>query len=261
MTQELARADTRRTADVVRADGASLMEVISRAAADQNTDVEKLERLLGLYERINAQTSRVAYMRALAAMQVKLPTITERGTIEVPAKDGKAGHSTPFARWEDINEAIRPVLAKYGFGLSFRVAMATDGKIEVTGVLSHRDGHQEQTTITLPHDSTGSKNAVQAVGSSTSYGKRYTCAALLNITTRGEDDDGQAGGARGEAPAVEAAFAAINAWNTLADAKAWKAANTEQLQSLPRDQADKIVRFANERTRKIQARDDDAGDS
>jgi hypothetical protein len=43
----------------------------------------------------------------------------------------------------------------------------------------------------LPHDSTGSKNAVQAVGSSTSYGKRYTACALLNITSRGEDDDGE----------------------------------------------------------------------
>ena len=49
--------------------------------------------------------------------------------------------------------------------------------------------------MVLVHDSTGSKNAVQAVGSSTSYGKRYTAMALLNITTGGEDDDGTAAGA------------------------------------------------------------------
>jgi len=46
--------------------------------------------------------------------------------------------------------------------------------------------------MTLPLDNSGSKNAVQAVGSSVSYGKRYVMAALLNITTRGEDDDGNA---------------------------------------------------------------------
>lgn len=43
----------------------------------------------------------------------------------------------------------------------------------------------------LPADTSGSKNAVQAFGSSTSYGKRYVLCALLNITTRGQDDNGQ----------------------------------------------------------------------
>ena len=38
------------------------------------------------------------------------------------------------------------------------------------------------------------KNAVQAIGSSVSYGKRYTASLLLNLTTRGEDDDGTAAG-------------------------------------------------------------------
>ncbi|HET9820175.1 MAG TPA: ERF family protein, partial [Rhodanobacteraceae bacterium] len=51
------------------------------------------------------------------------------------------------------------------------------------------DGHREETSITLPADTSGSKNAVQAVASSTSYGKRYTAGALLNLTSHGEDDD------------------------------------------------------------------------
>ncbi|WP_185835578.1 ERF family protein [Pseudomonas aeruginosa] len=38
-------------------------------------------------------------------------------------------------------------------------------------------------------DTSGNKNAVQAVASSVSYGKRYTAGALLNFTTHGEDDD------------------------------------------------------------------------
>ena len=42
----------------------------------------------------------------------------------------------------------------------------------------------------FPIDTSGSKNAIQAVGSSISYGKRYTAGALLNLTSRGEDDDG-----------------------------------------------------------------------
>lgn len=181
-----------RSAEVIQAP-ASLMDALIRAASDPNVDVDKLERLGAIVERINAQEAKAEFARALAKMQPTLPVIDRRGCIEVPAKDGKSGHSTPFARWEDINDAIRPMLSKHGFALSFRLGQAADGKITVTGVLSHRDGHQEETTITLAHDSTGSKNAAQAVGSSTSYGKRYTAMALLNITSRapGErDDDG-----------------------------------------------------------------------
>lgn len=168
-------------------EAASLMEVISRAAADPNTDVEKLERLMAMYERINDRSAKAAYFAALSEMQDELPSIGERGEIKI----GNA--SQKYALWEDINKAIKPILTKHGFALSFRTGQQ-DTKIAVTGVLSHRAGHSEETTIHLPSDTSGSKNAVQAVGSSTSYGKRYTTAALLNLTSGGEDDDGKLAG-------------------------------------------------------------------
>jgi hypothetical protein len=180
------------SAEIVTVGAAPLMDVISRAAADPNTDVDKLERLLGMYERITAQQAKASYTTALAEMQPKLPVIDERGAIDL----GKGGKAQTYAKWEDINDAIRPLLHEHGFALSFRTGVATDGKLQVTGVLAHRDGHQEETTMTLPHDSSGSKNAVQAVGSSTSYGKRYVTIALLNITSRARsdrDDDGRHG--------------------------------------------------------------------
>lgn len=178
----------------------SVMAIISRAASDPATDVDKLERLLGMYERIKANEARASYMEALSRMQPKLPIIDRKGKIVIREKvngerTGAVQQATPYALWEDINEAITPILADHGFALSFRTGAAADGKITVTGILSHSAGHQEDTTITLMHDSTGSKNSVQAVGSSISYGKRYTATLLLNITSRGEDDDGKAGGA------------------------------------------------------------------
>lgn len=180
---------------VVRADASAVMDIISRAASDPAMDVERLERLMNLYERIHDRDAKAAYTAALAAMQPRLPVISEKGKISIPGKEGKKGQETPYALWEDINDAIRPLLAEYGFCLSFRTGLHEDGRIKVVGVLGHREGHQEETTMILPHDSTGSKNAVQAIGSSTSYGKRYTAMALLNITSRGEDDNGKAGGA------------------------------------------------------------------
>ena len=180
--------------NVVSAD--AYLEMIERAARDPAVDIDKVERLMLMRERMMEKQARASFASALAEMQPKLPIVERRGLIKVPAKDGKSGHETPYALWEDINEAIRPFLSEHGFALSFRVRKEAD-RIEVTGVLSHRDGHSEETMLSLPMDSTGSKNNVQAIGSSVSYGKRYTAGALLNLTSRGEDDDGAAGG-RGE---------------------------------------------------------------
>jgi hypothetical protein len=159
-------------------EGPTLLAVISRAAADPQTDVEKMERLMAMYERIESKRAETAFSDALAQMQDELPSIGERGSA--------AGRYT-YALWEGINAAIKPVLKRHGFALSFRTDFA-DG-IAVTGVLSHSGGHKIETTIKLPPDTSGNKPAVQAVASSVSYGKRYAAGALLNLTSHGEDDD------------------------------------------------------------------------
>lgn len=185
---------------VVTTDAGSLMEVISRAARDPSVDVDKLERLMAMAERLEARNAKAAFLAALVKMKPELPVIDRKGRIEVRKKtasgerDGEIQQSTAFAKWEDIDEKITPILERHGFVLTFRCGVAPDGKVTVTGVLGHQAGHTEETTMSLPHDSTGSKNAVQAVGSTTSYGKRYTATLLLNIRTKGEDDDGRLGG-------------------------------------------------------------------
>ena len=169
-----------------------ILAVIARAATDPNVDIDKMERLLEMQERVMAREARVAFTSALAALQPRLPVILENGGI----KDRSGNIQSKYALWEDINDAIKPILAEGGFALSFKTRV--DGeKIIVTGILSHIGGHSEQTELGLPSDTSGSKNAVQAIGSSTSYGKRYTALALLNITSRGEDDNGRAGGGNG----------------------------------------------------------------
>lgn len=167
----------------------NVLQIISRAAADPAVDIVKLERLLEMHERIHERQAKAAYAAALAAMQPELPIIAERGGI----KDRSGNVQSRYALWEDIVGIITPILSRHGFALSFRTGNEAD-RVTVTGVLSHSGGHSEATTLTLPIDTSGSKNAVQSVGSSASYGKRYTAAALLNLRTGEVDDDGQAGG-------------------------------------------------------------------
>jgi hypothetical protein len=167
-------------------DASTLMQVISRAATDPNFDIEKMERLLTMHERIRGQQAMAAYQDALAQMQPELPIIGERGGI----KDKAGNIQSKYALWEDIVGQITPVLSRHGFAISFRTS--NDAKeATVTAVLMHKQGHREESPMTLPMDTSGSKNAVQAVGSSISYGKRYTASALLNLRTGEVDNDGQ----------------------------------------------------------------------
>lgn len=181
------------------------LDAITRAAMDPNVDVEKLERLLALQERYLADQRRTAFRAALARLQEKLPQITKMGTIQ--DRDGRARNR--FAKIEDIDVAIRPMYTAEGFAFSFDSKSGAGGMIEYTATLSHRDGHEETKTLSLPVDNGAGRNAVQSVGSTTSYAKRYLLGMHLNLVTRDEDDDG-AGGS-GNEPITAAQVAELRA--------------------------------------------------
>ena len=172
----------------------TMMEMAMRAASDPATDVAKIKAILDMVLELRAQEAEASFNRALAKLQPGLPIIKKNGRIEILDKASKEViQSTKFAKWEDIHAAIMPILNKNGFSLSFRPSVEDGtGKIVTTGVLRHKDGHREEAAITLPHDSSGSKNAVQAVGSTLSYGQRYAAKMLLNFRTEGDDDDAAA---------------------------------------------------------------------
>lgn len=194
MSTQLKRVDPVAAVPDASSESATILSVIQRAAADPACDIEKMERLMAMHERMQDRQAETTFNAAMAEMQIELPSIAERGK----TNNGK------YATFEDINDVVKPIMQKHGFAISFRVEHVQNG-VKVTGVLMHRGGHREETTMLLPSDTSGSKNAVQAVGSSVSYGKRYVMSAMLNITTRGEDDDGYAAGPTATITAPQAA--------------------------------------------------------
>lgn len=192
---ELAKLEPAPSAPSFQPEASALISMIERAARDPSVDIDKMERLFQMHERMTATAARVAYDAAFSAMQPELPEIDKRGKIIIKEKGTeKVIQSTPYALWDDTNKLIKPILAKHGFGLSFRITQ-TEAKITTRAVLSHCGGHREETEFSASIDATGSKNNVQGWGSSFTYSKRYTGTAILNITTKGEDDDGKAAGA------------------------------------------------------------------
>lgn len=196
-----------------------ILQMIERAALNPEVDVDKMERLLAMQERVMERQAKASFNSALAEMQPRLPVIDENGGI----KNNSGVVQSTYATWEDINDAVRPLLHEYGFALTFRPGVAGDGKQTVTAILRHREGHEEDATVTLPYDSSGNKNSVQAVGSSLTYGKRYSAIAVLNITSRAREDRDDDGKAAGLGKACQHAISEINMCEDLATLRKWKA--------------------------------------
>lgn len=166
-------------------EAANPVAMFERLARDPSVDVEKLERLIAMQERIMRHTAKAAFDAAFSEMQNELPIIDERGQIVV---NGVV--RSKYARHEDIQEAVKPILARHGFSINHHNKRSENGKLLVIGVLRHRCGHSEDDEFECAPDASGGKNDIQALGSTREYGRRYTTISLLNIVTRGVDNDG-----------------------------------------------------------------------
>jgi len=152
---------------------------IVERAAFAGMPVEMIEQLRLMARDERAEDARREFESAFAEMQPSLPAV---------AKAGEGHQNIKYAKLEDVQSAARPILAEHGFSIRFKVEDAENALL-ITCILSHRNGHSDSDTIRLPLDTSGSKNAVQARGSTVAYGKRYTLCNILGIQTGGEDND------------------------------------------------------------------------
>ena len=170
-----------------------MAQVMERLALNPNVDVDKLEKLFELQDRLEQRRvqrhAEQLFNTAFSKMQAAIPEVAEHGKIY--DKSGKNVVST-YALNEDIQKLFRPLLAAHGFSLSYKTEEVEGGKsLRITGFLRHVGGHTETSEFVSPPDESGYKNKIQGLGSTRAYGRRYTAFDLLNITTRGEDDDGR----------------------------------------------------------------------
>lgn len=159
------------------------VELISQAI-EKGLDVNSLEKLMALQERWQAGIARKEFFEAFMRFQHECPDI--RKMKEVSFKDV----SYKYAPLSDVTRQIADVLEKYSLSYRWEI-QDTDKEIKVTCLVSHVGGHTEQTTMTASPDTTGSKNAIQARGSTIEYLKRYTLIGALGISTADTDIDGR----------------------------------------------------------------------
>jgi hypothetical protein len=168
-------------------DSAALMSAVARAAADPSVDVEKMERLFAMHERMEARQAERAYADAMKAAQSEMPMIArDRHNTQT---------SSDYATLDGINQQIAPIYTRHGFSLSFGTAESPlANHVRVVCTVKHVGGHSEHFEYDNPMDDKGiqgsvNKTPTHARGSAITYARRYLTLMIFNLRT-GDDDDG-----------------------------------------------------------------------
>lgn len=174
-------------------DSAALMTAIARAASDPTVDVEKMERLFAMHERMEARQAEVAFNDAMNRVQAHMGRVgTDKTNTQTRSN---------YATYGKLDRALRPLYTAEGFSLSYGTGESEADVVRVTCDVSHRDGHTRHYHIDMPADGKGAKGGdvmtkTHATGSATQYGMRYLLKMIFNVATADEDDDGN--GASGD---------------------------------------------------------------
>lgn len=155
---------------------------------------EDLEKFLGIQERYEKNEAKKAYTQAMADFKANPPTIIKDRKVGYESK--RTGDHTCYshASLGNVTKTINAGLGEYGLSAAWQTNQGDKGIITVTCTITHALGHSESTSLTASPDTTGNKNAIQAIGSTISYLQRYTILALTGLATEDMDDDGNAAG-------------------------------------------------------------------
>lgn len=162
------------------------------AAVSGQADLEKVEKLLELQERWEANEARKQFAKSFAIAQANI----------LPVVKTKFNNQTKsnYADLADIIETAQPIYTKEGFSVTFNEGdCPKEGHARVLADVLHCKGHKEQYRLDIPLDGAGIKGnanmtAIHGKASSVSYGKKYLMCMIWNIPT--QDNDGQSTSAK-----------------------------------------------------------------
>lgn len=166
--------------------------MFERLARDPNTSVEKIERLMALWERNEAKKAETIFNAALSETQAQMVRV--RADAENPQTRSK------YASYAAIDKALRPIYTTNGFGLTFNTGDSPiESHVRVLCDVVHCSGYSKTYHIDMPADGKGAKGGdvmtkTHATGSAVSYGMRYLLKMIFNVAVGEDDDDGNRAG-------------------------------------------------------------------
>ncbi len=123
---------------------------------------------------------------ALSKAQAAFTNILKDNTAKIRTKSG-AEYSYSYADLASLLDMVRDPLSKNGLSILQGADVTQEGKLIIETMLLHSSGQFIKNTLKLPIVETGN-NAIQAIGSSITYGRRYEISSMLGIASELDDD-------------------------------------------------------------------------
>lgn len=152
-----------------------------------NADVDKLEKLMNLQERWERNQARKAFDESMTNFQMDMPIIkkTKEGG---QTKSGQVAYK--YAPLEDIVAQTKDIIAKNGFSYLIKTEFPEPNKVTAICQVRHKQGHMEESVITVPHmTQTGVMSDAQVVAATVTFAKRYAFCNAFGIMTGDDDTD------------------------------------------------------------------------
>ncbi|CAB4171392.1 Essential recombination function protein [uncultured Caudovirales phage] len=169
----------------------SLLSIIERASRDSTVDIDKMERLMQMHERMMDKKAESEFNDALVACQ------GECGRISADANNPQT--RSKYATYAKLDSVLRPIYTRHGIAISYNTEDSPKPEhIRVTAHVS-RKGYTRMYRVDMPADGKGAKGGdvmtkTHAAGSAMSYGARYLLKGIFNISIGEHDDDGNGAG-------------------------------------------------------------------
>jgi hypothetical protein len=176
---------------VTTTEAVSFIQMIERASRDPAVDIDKMERLMQMHERMVERKAESDFNDAMTACQKEMGAITADATN--PQTKSK------YASYAKLDRILRPIYTKHGISISY--GTEDTSKAESVRVIAHvaRAGYTRKYQVDMPADGKGAKGGdvmtkTHATGAAIAYGSRYLLKAIFNIAVGDEDKDGNESG-------------------------------------------------------------------
>lgn len=170
----------------VPSEGTATIAMLLQSALERGTPVEQLDKLVDLYERMDAREAAKQFSAALASFQAECPLIRKTSTANVATKSG-GSYSYTYAELDEIVRTVGPLLAKNGLSYSWDTVVGKESLLTCVCTLRHIGGHSNTSTFTLPIENASAMSPQQKVGAADTFAKRRTLSSVLGLTTTDAD--------------------------------------------------------------------------
>lgn len=189
--------------------GMELLAELSRKTSDPQAAIEIAKQIVDLetrweemrqsrdrfeWEKLERQ-AKVSFAVSFKKFKEDAPKILKTKHVHFESRDAtKPATSYWHVELDKACDLLIPALLKVGITHRWKTTDLPDGRTRVTCFLRNELGFEEEgASLAGPSDQSGGKNAIQGVGSATSYLERYTFLATCGIVAAGKDDDGSGG--------------------------------------------------------------------